>query len=155
MAFHWYIAVKGTKQGQFKGESVKSGHGSKWSGILGFEYGVESPADTGSGAASGRRQHSPVTVTKENDPASPQILQAHSSREVLSEVVIQKLLRPLAGGGGNTPEVVVERITLTNAVISKVGRYTALPLGHTSHPKNGYQNLEFTFEDIKIEKIGA
>ena len=155
MAFHYYISVKGTKQGQFKGESGKNGQGSKWGEVLGFQYGEKSPRDQASGLASGKRQHSPLVIVKQVDSASPLFFQALRSSEVLSEVVLQKVLQPLNGNGGGKPEPVAERITLTNATISSIDRYTALPVGHVSHPKDGYQKLQFNFEDIKIEKLGA
>ncbi len=155
MAFQYYISVKGTKQGQFKGQNGKTGHSTKGMEIIAFDYEVESPRDQASGLATGKRQHSPLVIVKKVDSASPLLFQAHLSSELLSEVVIQKVLQPLNGRGANNSEAVAERITLTNATISSIHRYTALPVGHASSPKDGYQKLQFDYEDIKIEKMGA
>jgi len=39
--------------------------------VLAFDFGVESPRDAATGQASGKRQHSPITIVREVDSASP------------------------------------------------------------------------------------
>jgi len=87
MAYHFYVATEGTKQGQFKGGSPRKG----WedaSEVFGFDYKVEAPLDANQGMASGKRQHSPITVRKEVDSASPKLLQALCTNEAFKEVHI-------------------------------------------------------------------
>jgi type VI secretion system secreted protein Hcp len=145
MAFNYYVSIKGTKQGQFKGESQKSGKNDKWLSVLAFEYGVESARDAASGLPSGKRQHSPITVTKQKDGSSPQIYQASWANEILSEVVIET--RPPGS------EAVASRVTLTNATISKVNYAPKLPHGITKPSPKGYEGVIFEYEQIKVEGI--
>jgi type VI secretion system Hcp family effector len=82
-------------------------------------------------------------VTKEADSASPQLLQAHWTNEVIDSVILQ-FFRPGTGG----KETVAERITLTNAVISKIGyapplkgkRREAVTLTYEELTVNGLKN---------------
>ena len=147
MSFQYYVSIKGTKQGQFKGENTKANSKTKWGQCHAFEYATEAQYDAGSGQASGRRTHSPIVITKETGAASPQIYQAFRSQEILSEVVVET--RPPG------TEVVVNRITLTNAVISKFEPSRILPHGVEQRPNKGYENVIFEYQDIKVEGIRA
>jgi type VI secretion system secreted protein Hcp len=115
MAFHGYVSFKGSKQGQFKGESKKPARSGKWSEVEAFDFGVETPVDSNSGKPTGRRQHQPIKITKAFGNATPQLMQACSTNEVFSEVVIE-LIDSIPSGG----ERVVKRVTLGNAVIAGV-----------------------------------
>ena len=77
MAFEGYIAVKGAKQGQFKGESTIAKQNDLIP-ILDFQNQVTLPIDPATGAASGKRQHTPVVVTKELGQPRPSSIR-HSS----------------------------------------------------------------------------
>lgn len=86
-----YVWFKGATQG------VIAGHGS-WPGeddqkgredsclVHEFSSEVEIPVDLQSGQASGRRQHHPISLMKRIDKASPKLLQALCTNEVLTEV---------------------------------------------------------------------
>jgi type VI secretion system Hcp family effector len=125
MSFHFYASFKGQKQGAFNGESVATGRRDKWVDVVAFNFGLERPYDPGSGKSPGARSHQPITVTKEDGPASPQLMRAHWDGEILDEVVIEICGRPTSGQGesgrpsSGAGETVVERITLTNATISR------------------------------------
>ncbi len=45
-----------------------------------YQIGVQSPRDT-TGLATGKRQHSPLTITKQTGTSSPQLLDAHWKSE--------------------------------------------------------------------------
>jgi type VI protein secretion system component Hcp len=147
----YYMTVKGTKQGQFKGEAIgrqltfqpvqvrfpqtrADSAGQSSSGlaaavraqdmidITDFDFPTTSPFDPGSGQPSGRRRHNPIRITKEVGGATPQIFQAFCNSEVLSQVVIG--VNP--GGTGAPPkETVVPRISLTGASVASVRLYGA------------------------------
>lgn len=147
MAYQAYISIKGQKQGQFKGESRKKGR-EEFCEIIAFDMGTTVPYDANSGLASGHRQHKPVVITKERGAATPQILQACWTNENLPTIIIELVGRSLDG----TKEVVVEKITLTNAVVSHTRRYTM------SQAKAAVQNdvdhvdeIGFHFQKIEIE----
>jgi type VI protein secretion system component Hcp len=52
-------------------------------------------------------------------------------------------------------EAVVERITLTNAVISKVHEAREIPHGVEQLPKYGLETVTFDYQDVKVEGKGA
>ena len=147
MAHQAYISIKGTKQGQFKGESTNPQRRIKWIEILGFEFGVSDAYDSSSGQISGRRQHSPITVTKEWGAASPQIFAACATNEVLSEVGIEVADHSQPGGH----EKVAPTINLTNAVI--VARRPHV--GPAARGGRNLTDLDFVFQMIRRTAIGS
>ncbi len=152
MAFTCYVSMKGTKQGQLKAESQKSKRNDKWTEVLYIEMGSETPYDVKSGRPKGSRTHHPLTITKEIGPASPQVLSGHWTNEVFTEVVIEKVGRPLAGTG----EVVTERITLTDAIIVKVRRYTpTITTDRAEHDTDELEEISFAYRMINVENVAA
>jgi type VI secretion system secreted protein Hcp len=144
MAFQHYMSLKGNSQGQMKGASTKGSRHDKWIEVIAFKAGVISPRDVASGSAAGKRTHKPIVITKETDAASPQLLQAHWSGEVLPEVIVETRLN------GH----VVKRITLSDAVLAAIGR--SLRQGSTKGQKtNSLEDYSFTFEKILVENLGG
>ncbi|WNW12003.1 Hcp family type VI secretion system effector [Pseudomonas sp. DTU_2021_1001937_2_SI_NGA_ILE_001] len=97
MATPAYMSVTGTKQGlitqgAFTAASVgniyQEGHEDEVM-VQAFAHKVLIPRDTQSGQPSGQRIHEPACVTKVFDKASPLLLAALTSGEVLTEVVIK------------------------------------------------------------------
>ena len=144
MAYQFYASFKGTKQGQFKGGTRKATRGGKWVEILGCNYLLQSARDPSSGLPTGQRRHSPLTITKEWDSSSPQLLDAFRTHETLLEVVIETAGRPGTGAGENE----VGRITLTNAVIVDVRPH----VGPAAMTGRTLSDITFTFQ--KIEQDG-
>jgi type VI secretion system secreted protein Hcp len=149
MAYHAYVSFKGNKQGQFKGESTQDKRKDKWIAVLSFQMGVQSPRDAGSGLASGKRQHQPVTITKEWGPASPQLWQALTSKETLESVEIQ-----FTKTTGTGAEQVYETIKLTNAVISAFGPHAG-PLPPGAHDGKRYENLTLEYPEQLVTGTGG
>ena len=132
-AFHNYASFKGSKQGQLKGQtSGKGGREDKGFFLIqSFDMAGEMPVDANKGGAAGARTHKPITITKEMDGASPQLLQAHYTNEVFDNIVIQTL---------DDQNKVSRTITLTNAVIS-------------GYRKNGtIETFSFTYEKIESQQ---
>jgi type VI secretion system Hcp family effector len=128
-AFHSYVSFKGTKQGQFKGETAGKGGREKdgWFLVNSFEFGTEVPVDPKAGSPKGARQHGPVVVTRENDQASPKLLNAHYTNETFETIVIQTV---------DDQNKVTKTTTLTNALISDI-------------KKNGsLESVSFTYDQI-------
>ena len=113
MAFQGYASIKGTKQGQIKGQPIPhKGKGTASSiPLIAFEFGVQSPFDA-SGSATGKRQHKPVLLTVATGTAAAQLFQAYCNKELLSEVVIEP-----------HQETVVPRVSLTSASTSQFRQY--------------------------------
>jgi type VI secretion system secreted protein Hcp len=113
---------------------------------------VKAQYDQNAGRLTGKRTHSPLVIVKQTDSASPLLLSAHWKNEVLSSLVIEIVGRPDTGKG----EVVVERITLTNAVISKVNRYTPrLGSSASEHNTDELEEINFTFQKIAYTNVAG
>src|SRR5580700_977573 len=152
MSFHRYASFKGKTQGQLKAESKKAKRSDKWVELVSFEMSSEVPVDPKSGRPKGARTHFPLVITKEIGAATPQLLDAHWKSELFDEVVIEIVGRPDTGAG----ETVVERITLTNALIAKTRRYTPkLATEHAEHDTELLEDFSFTFQKIAVENLIA
>jgi type VI secretion system secreted protein Hcp len=152
MAIQAFVSIKGTKQGQFKGESNKANR-KDWIPVVGFTMGLKSPRDAATGQATGKRQLEPVTFLKEWGAASPQGLTACSTNEVLTSVLFEFITTGPAGA-----ELVGQTVTLTNATISEVLRATGGPgerPGSISIPAGtdtkGFETWSLTFAKIQVE----
>ncbi len=123
------------KQGSVSG-SGKNTSSSSFN-ITSFSFGTESPVDNSSGLPSGKRQHGPIVVTKQVDPASPLLLNALARDELLKQVRIS-----LSDGAGKH-----EVIDLTNAVLEYVGRPP------TGKGESQTETLSFTFQKIELAYV--
>jgi type VI secretion system secreted protein Hcp len=142
MALTFQISVKGTKQGQFKGDNPSG----KMIG-LSFENEITSPRDTATGQASGKRQHRPVRIIKAWGPASPQFYEAIVNNEVLPSVLFEFVQTTPQG-----IEQVFYTVNLTNAAISDFRQYTG-PLPGSTADLHELEEIEFVFQKIEIKHI--
>ncbi|MBC3385769.1 Hcp family type VI secretion system effector [Pseudomonas sp. SWRI12] len=97
MATPAYMAIVGSKQGlitsgAFTADSVgntyQEGHEDQIM-VQGFQHQVIIPRDAQSGQPTGQRIHKPLVITKVFDKASPLLLAALTSGELMEEVSIQ------------------------------------------------------------------
>jgi type VI secretion system Hcp family effector len=110
-AFQSYVSFKGTKQGQLKGESEKTGREKDgWFNVIAFDMGSERPIDAAQSTASGKRKHAPFVITREVDEATPLLMQALSSNEVFETVTIQTF----------DDKKLAKTVVLSNAVLTSV-----------------------------------
>jgi type VI secretion system secreted protein Hcp len=146
MAYEFYVTIEGTKQGKFKGNSVRE----KWKGKitgLSFHYEVKSPREAGSGLATGKRQHQPVTFVKQWAASSPQIFQALVTNEVLKTVLFE-----FVETDNNGEEMVFYTIKLLNASITNFRPFINRPDTDTSsYSTTGLEEVSCTFQRIEIE----
>jgi type VI secretion system secreted protein Hcp len=147
--YPFYITINGSIQRTFKGEITdKPSHPDQQYGLA-FSYEVTSPTDRASGQASGKRQHGPVTITKEWGAASPQIFQAWVRNEVLSSVVLE-----FVRTDPNGTESVYQKITLTNARIVQIKSFKDLyRISDFSSDSRELESVSFSFEKILIENV--
>ena len=131
-----YLSVEGTKQGKFKGDVTSK---SKPNTIRCSYYGyaVSSSRDTGSGAAVGKRQHSPIVIHKAINNSSPQFMQALIQNEVLKTVTIE--LR--------TPTKAYYTITLKNAAITSIQH--SVP--EVDQTPDALEEIELVFQHITFK----
>lgn len=143
MAYEFYVTIKGTKQPNFKGESNRKIGEGKIAG-LGLQHEIKSPRDLATGQASGKRQHAPITITKEWGAATPQIMQALCTNEVLKSVLFEFVR--------TNPEGVEEvhyTITLANATISNVKQYVGDTRHDNASDTHELEDVSFTYERIE------
>lgn len=97
MATPAYMSIKGAKQGVITagaftansvGNSYQEGHEDQVM-VQGFKHQICIPRDPQSGQPTGQRVHQPLVVTKVYDKASPLLLSALTSGELMEQVVIQ------------------------------------------------------------------
>jgi len=120
MAQEFYISITGAKQGKFKGEGAPKPHQEKIVGLT-FEHTVSVLRDAASGAATGKRVHSPIVFTKKLGGATPQLVQALTTNEMLPSVQFEFFHRKPDGGEQSVYYV----IKLTNAFVTYVNQFTA------------------------------
>ncbi len=147
MAYEFYVSIRGKKQGEFKGESPRERHQQKIAAIR-FQYEVRSPRDLATGQASGKRQHSPIIITKEWGAASPQIFQALVTNELLDSVQFD-FIRTNADG----EEEIYYRIRLTNANISDLKQYMDDTKHANQYDTRMLEDVSFTFQKIEVEDL--
>ena len=138
---HIEMKITGKKTGVFKGDSNQKGHQDQIL-VSSYSFEVDSPRDAASGQASGKRQYKPITITKELNGSSPQLLAAASTNEVLDSVVINFYKSDRTG-----KEINYYRVTLTNASISQVRQYSS---GSTVN-----EDVSFTFQKIQQDDLVA
>ncbi|MFI5106115.1 MAG: type VI secretion system tube protein TssD, partial [Terriglobales bacterium] len=110
-----------------------------------FLLSLTAPRDNATGMASGRRQYSPIVVTKEWGAASPQIMSAAATNELLPSVEFE-FVRTNAQG----MEYVFQAVTLTNATIAGFKEYIGFP--DAGEPPNSHplEDVSFTFQKIEV-----
>jgi type VI secretion system secreted protein Hcp len=106
-------------QGKIKGSSTKNKGSLDYSAGIechAFQYGVETPFDAQSGLPTGKRQHKPISISREVDSASPLLWHALCTNESFATATLS-FVRPSASG----KETVYHTIELTNGAITRIG----------------------------------
>jgi type VI secretion system Hcp family effector len=99
---------------------------------------------------SGGKGKVPIVIVKQTDSASPLLWQALCTNEVLNSMDLS-FVRPTGTGG---KEQVVERITLTNAFISNIKRYTpSRQGGRSGHDTNELEEISLIFQKIAYTNV--
>ena len=82
------MRVKGQRQGQIQGESVRKFiNDQPHHAILGYYLAAGSPTDSASGQSTGRRRYSAMRVVRNSDSSTSQFLNAFSSNEGLTVIL--------------------------------------------------------------------
>ncbi len=140
----FYVVIKGARQGIFKGELTGANHRDQIAGLR-FSMQVSAARDSSSGQATGRRQYSTVLFTKEWGAASPQILSAMTSNEVLQSVDFEFVRSNPMG-----QESVFETVKLTQASITSVRRYLGVPGDGDPVDPRPLEDISLTFRKIEV-----
>ena len=150
-----YAWFKGVTQGDIVGFGSWAGEddqvGREGSSLIqGYEHKVEIPRDVATGQASGKRQHSPVILTKRIDKASPLLYNALKSSEGLTVTI--KWFRYVQGGGGG--QVHYYTVLLEDARVAWQREWFPMTLdkattdyGHQEQIGLSYRKIVWTWED--------
>jgi type VI secretion system secreted protein Hcp len=132
-----YLTLTGKAQGAIKGNVTAKGREGAIA-LLSVAYGISSPFDPATGQTSGKRQHKPIVVTKAIDEASPTLLKALVTNEVLTTVKIEFWR--------SAPEAAASyySIALTNAIVSDV----TLNSSASEATTNEIEQLQFVYQKI-------
>lgn len=148
MALNAYLRLTGETQGDIKGSVTQAGREDSIM-VIAFSHEVESPRSASSGLATGKRQHKPLTITKEIDKSTPLLMNALTDNENLSEVILQ-FWQPSRSGR----EFQYYTIELTNARIVDIHQ----EMLNNKYPENMqhmerehisfiYQRITWRYED--------
>jgi type VI secretion system secreted protein Hcp len=138
-ASEFYIKIEGTKQGVFKGQSLRDAW-KTWIPGLSYSHSVKTVTSLATGLPSGKRQYTPVRALVEWGPATPQIISALVTGEVLKTVTMEFL--------ETTPEGIEQvacQIKLTNALVTAVNM--DVPEAAGSQVKTAW--VSFSFQRIE------
>lgn len=138
------VSVTGAKQGKFKGEGMRKGTESKV--IASFiSYELKTSRDVASGMASGKRQHTPICIRKPLGAASPQLITALATNEVLTSAMFEILVP-----GPRGDEIVGQVMTIANASVASYKLFTP------AEGKPEQEEICFVFQRIDIDnKLGG
>jgi type VI secretion system secreted protein Hcp len=147
VALNAYLKLSGQKSGEIKGSVTQKGREGKIM-VIAVSHDIVTPRDLGSGMPTGKRQHQPLTITKEVDAASAPLHQVQASNENLKEWELQFWTPQLKGGGVGT-EVQYFTIKLTNASIASIH----MEMPNNKHPDlvklETFEQVGFTYQKIE------
>ena len=148
MALNSYMRLKGDTQGDIKGSVTQKGREDSIM-VIGFNHEVVAPRDAASGLPTGKRQHKPLTITKELDKSSPLIMNVLTNNENISEWEL-RFWQPSKSG----QEVQYYTIQLINASVAGIrtemlnNKYPEnMQHREREHVSFTYQKIIWTWED--------
>ena len=142
-----YVTVTAATAGKLKGGAVSKGNEGKIE-CTGFRYSVSSAHDPATGQLTGRRTQQPVTIIKQFDSSTPQLLQALYTNEVLKTIVIEFYKRSPTG-----TEVLFYTVTLTNATISSIVQTGGTASDKASTTGVPSEEVSFVFQKMEITNV--
>jgi type VI secretion system secreted protein Hcp len=117
-----YLRLETDRAGKIKGpvldirDNVKNGS----IALLAVEHGIVSPRDVATGMASGKRQHLPLTFTKETDGTSPFFNEFIGRNELIKTAEFFFYGQDRQPGLTSGREAIQYKITLSKAFVSKL-----------------------------------
>jgi type VI secretion system secreted protein Hcp len=142
MALNAYLRLTGEIQGEINGSVTQAG---REDSILVISVGhqVTSPRDAASGMPTGKRQHKPITITKEVDKSTPLLYMALANNENITDWNL-RFWRPSHSG----KEIQFYTVQLVNARVVDI-RFEML---NNNYPENMQhaerEHVSFTYQKI-------
>ena len=139
---HLFLKINGK---DVKGESTQSSMGRADSiECITYEQSVSSAREAATGMVTGRRQFSPLKVTKRIDKSSPLLLKALSQNEKVEGVF--KFFRPNPSGDGTTEQFYTAEIKEGN--IASVKQLIAMTIKPETAGEPPMEEITFVFRTI-------
>jgi type VI secretion system secreted protein Hcp len=147
MALNAYLRLKGAKQGDIRGSVVQKGREGRIA-VIAVSHEIQSPRDSASGQATGRRVHKPLVITKELDKSTPLLHQALVTNEQIASFTLDFFSAKSLGAGGAGAEVNDYTITLQDAAITSIR--TVMPNNRDPElaKRATYEEIAFTYRKI-------
>jgi type VI secretion system secreted protein Hcp len=129
-------------QGEIKGSVTQAGREDSIM-VIGFSHEVVAPRDAASGLPTGKRQHKPVTITKELDKSSPLIMNVLTNNENITDWEL-RFWQPSKAGN----EVQHYTIQLVNASVAGI----RTEMLNNKYPENMQhkerEHVSFTYQKV-------
>jgi type VI secretion system secreted protein Hcp len=142
MALNAYLTIEAETQGQIKGSVTQKGREDSIM-VIAVNHEIISPRDAASGLPTGKRQHKPLTITKELDKASPLLQAILVNNENIKKFDL-KFWAPSATG----KEAQHYTISLMNANIASI----AFKMLNNKNPElmkyAEYEEIAFTYQKV-------
>jgi type VI secretion system Hcp family effector len=137
-----FVSAHAQMQGAIKGESQRNQHEHQIA-ALSLDYELRVPRDASTGHASGRHQHSALTIVKPWGAASPQLFSALVKNEALQTVEIDCYG---FSDDGERKEGLVHKVKLTNARVVSIKQVA----GRSARPDlPELETVAFNFQKIE------
>lgn len=149
MALNAYLKLTGAKQGDISGSVTQKGREGKIM-VIAVRHEILSPRDTASGLPTGKRQHTPLIITKELDKSTPGILNALVNNENITALELQFFTPHIQlGSGAAGMEVNHYTIRLTNASIVDVKSIMLNNKNPELAKYTEYEEVSFVYQKIQ------
>lgn len=135
-----YLSLKGETQGDIIGSVTENGHEDSIE-VLSYSHSIISPRDAASGLPTGKRQHSPLVITKQIDRSTPLLYQALIMNEELTTWKLE--FWKISQTGKSEMFYSIELYKASIAEISPRGSN----FGSTEHVAFCYQKITWTWVD--------
>ena len=154
-AEHIYCTFVGAKQGKFHGDHGLNGDPTQIPAFA-LTQEVTVPLDTATGAVSGKRQHTPLTIIKSLDRSSPLFFAAAVTNETLSSLTCM-LYRDVERGAAPTAYF---KFVLTNATIVDVkdvgdGASAGDERGSERERGSEHERISFAYRKIEVTDLDS
>lgn len=137
-----YLKIKAAKQGDIKGSVTQKGREDTIM-VIAVDHEIVSPRDAASGQATGKRQHKPLTITKEIDKSTPLLRTVLTTNENLPEVTLNFYAASRAGA-----EAQHFTIKLKNARIAGIRHVMPNNKDPELTKLAAYEQVSFVYEEI-------
>ena len=147
MAEHIHLTLNMQKQGAVKGDSTQESLGRKDTiEVIYYEQEVITAREANTNTLTGRRQHGPVVIRKLIDKASPLLLQALTTNEIVKDATF-KFFRPNPAGDGTTEQYYTVKIT--NGAVASVKQVSPDTKDPQWVHEAPFEEIRFVFQDIE------